>query len=103
MAQKIENQKVEVPSSIEVNDRDILNTLLEIEKNMSVNMTVFLNEASNEVLYNEIFDMFESVKIKQRDLFELLFRKGWYSLEEAQEDKITSSYNKHSNCIKELQ
>ena len=102
MNQKIENEKTEVPTSIEMNDKDMLNTMLEIEKNLSVNMTTALNEASNEALYEELFPMFESIKDKQRDLFELAFRMGWYSLEQAEEQKITAAYNKHLNCMNEL-
>ncbi|MBO5138202.1 MAG: spore coat protein [Bacilli bacterium] len=102
MNQKVENPKTEVPTSINMNDKDMLNALLEVEKNMSVNMTIALNEASNETLYKELFQMFESIKNKQREIFELAFKKGWYSLEKAEEQKITTAYNKHTNCIKEL-
>ena len=48
---KIQNPKMEVPSGIEINDKDMLTALLEIEKNMSVNLTIAMNEASNENLY----------------------------------------------------
>ena len=56
---KIENTKMEVPSGIPMNDEDMLNALLEIEKNMSVNLTIALNEASNEILYQQLKQMFE--------------------------------------------
>lgn len=102
MNQKIENPKTEVPTSIEMNDKDMLNAILEIEKNLSINMTTTLNEASNETLYEELFPMFEDIKDKQRKLFELAFKKGWYSLEQAEEQKITAAYNKHLNCMNEL-
>lgn len=102
MNQKIENPKTEVPTSIEMNDKDMLNAILEIEKNLSINMTTTLNEASNETLYEELFPMFEDIKDKQRELFELAFKKGWYSLEQAEEQKITAAYNKHLNCMNEL-
>ena len=91
---KIENQKMEVPSGISMNDEDMLNALLEIEKNMSVNLTIALNEASNETLYERLFDSFETIKDLQRDLFEIAFRYGWYSLEEAEDNKITEEYQK---------
>ena len=67
---KIENTKMEVPDGINMNDEDMLNSLLEIEKNMSVNLTIALNEASNETLYEHLFDSFETIKDLQRDLFE---------------------------------
>ena len=84
------------------NERDYLNDLLETEKNMSVNLTIALNEASNEALYNKIKDIYESVKQSQRDLFELMFRNGWYCLEKAEEQKITQSINKLEQSMQEL-
>lgn len=99
---KIENQKMEVPSGIPMNDEDMLNALLEIEKNMSVNLTIALNEASNETLYERLFDSFETIKDLQRDLFEIAFRYGWYSLEEAEDNKITEEYQKLNQKIQSL-
>ena len=99
---KIENQKMEVPSGIPMNDEDMLNALLEIEKNMSVNLTIALNEASNESLYERLFDSFETIKDLQRDLYEIAFRYGWYSLEEAEDDKITQEYKQLNQKFQNL-
>lgn len=100
--QKISNPKTEVPETKNMNERDYLNDLLETEKNMSVNLTIALNEASNEQLYNKIKNIYESVKQSQRDLFELMFRNGWYCLEKAEEQKITQSINKLEQSMQEL-
>lgn len=99
---KIENTKMEVPNGISMNDEDMLNSLLEIEKNMSVNLTIALNEASNETLYEHLFDSFETIKDLQRDLFEIAFRYGWYSLEEAETNKIQEEYSKLNNQFQNL-
>lgn len=99
---KIENPKMEVDSGIEINDRDMLMSLLEIEKNMSVNLTIALNEASNENLYERLFDSFETIKDLQRDLYEIAFRYGWYSLEEAEQTKVNEEYNKLNTEINDL-
>lgn len=103
MNEKIENPKTEVPATKEMNDKDYLNAMLETEKNMSVNMCIALNEASNEELYEELDDMFDDIKESQRDLFELAFRKGWYSLEKEQENKVTQKYNMLTQELQELQ
>ena len=100
---KVQNTKVEVPSTIEMNDENYLNDILETEKNMSVNMTIALNEASNETLYNELYELFMQIKKAQRDLFELTFRKGWYSLEKAEQTKMSEEYNKLSQSLNEFQ
>ena len=88
MNNKLQNQKIELDSSINMNDENYLNDILETEKNMSVNFTYALNEASNENLFNELYEMFKQIKEAQRNLFELSFRKGFYSLEKAENNKI---------------
>lgn len=102
MNEKVQNPKTEVPMTKEMNDKDYLNDLLETEKNMGVNFCIALNEASNEDLYEEIYDMFEDIKECQRDLFELAFRKGWYTLEKEQNTKISEKYNTLSQEFTEL-
>ena len=100
---KIQNPKTEVQETIEMNDENYLNDILETEKNMSVNMTYALNEASNETLFNEIDELFTQIKESQRNLFELAFKKGWYCLEKAEESKISEEYNKLSKSFEQLQ
>ena len=102
MNNKIQNPKTQVEDTIEMNDENYLNDMLETEKNMSVNMTYALNEASNENLFDEIYEMFNMVKESQRTLFELAFKKGWYCLEKAEENKISEEYNKLTKSIEQL-
>lgn len=99
----IQNQETAVPKTSQMNDRDYLNDILETEKNMSTNMAIALNEASNEKLYDELFDIFKDIKNMQRSLYECMFRKGWYTLEKAEEQKITQTYNKLEQKYLELQ
>lgn len=103
MNNKIQNPKIELDSSIEMNDENYLNDILETEKNMSVNFTYALNEASNETLFNEIYEMFKQIKTSQRNLFELSFRKGFYTLEKAETNKINEEYNTLLNKFNEIE
>lgn len=103
MNNKIQNPKIELDSSIETNDENYLNDILETEKNMSVNFTYALNEASNETLFNEIYEMFKQIKEAQRNLFELSFRKGFYTLEKAETNKINEEYNTLLNKFNEIE
>lgn len=103
MNNKIQNPKIELDSSIEMNDENYLNDILETEKNMSVNFTYALNEASNETLFNEIYEMFKQIKEAQRNLFELSFRKGFYTLEKAETNKISEEYNTLLNKFNEIE
>ncbi|MCI8777604.1 MAG: spore coat protein [Bacilli bacterium] len=102
MNQKIENPKVEVPETIEMNDRDYINDILETEKNMSDNLSIALNEASNNTLYEEILMLFIEIKNSQRELYNMMFKKGWYSLEKAEENKVTQKCNELSQKLNQL-
>lgn len=102
MNQKIENPKVEVPETTEMNDHDYINDILETEKNMSDNLSIALNEASNNTLYEEILMLFIEIKNSQRELYNMMFKKGWYSLEKAEENKVTQKCNELSQKLNQL-
>lgn len=100
MNNKISNTKVEVPKGIELNDKDYLNCLLSHLKEMSKNYVIALTEASNENLYEKYYQVFDNLINLQRKTYELMFKNGWYSLEEAEDAKIieklstlTTEYN----------
>ncbi len=99
---KVQNPKVEVPQTKEMNDSDYLTAQLSCEKNMSVDMCYALNEASCETLYDALFPLFQEIKDMQRKLYELSFAKGWYSLEKAESSKIIEKYNSLSSKLEEL-
>lgn len=92
MNNKISNPKVEVPKGVSINDKDYMNSLLSCLKEMVKNYAIALTEASNENLYNQYKEMFDTYSNLQREVFEVMFRKGWYVLEQAEEQKINSKY-----------
>lgn len=90
---EIKNSQKEVPVGIKMNDRDYLNSILELEKNMSNNYSIALNEASNDYLYEDYFSMLEDSKDMARELYNLMFKNGWYSLEEIDNTKLNDKIN----------
>lgn len=92
MNNEIKNPKVEVKTGMALNDKDYIGSLLSCLKEMSKNYTVALTEASNEQLYQEYKDMFLEYSKLQRDVYELMFRKGWYVLEKAEDNKVNQKY-----------
>ena len=102
MNNEISNPQQEVEITKEMNDENYLNAELECMKNMSNNFNVALNEMSNEFLYQKVYPMFENIRKMQRELFELAFRKGWYTLEKVEDEKITKTINKLEQKIQEL-
>ncbi len=89
---QIKNPKVEVANGTSLNDKDYMNSLLSCLKEMVKNYVVSMNEASNETLYEEYKNMFLEYTSLQREVFELMFRKGWYVLEQAEGEKINQKY-----------
>jgi spore coat protein CotF len=90
---QISNPKVEVNSGISLNDKDYITCLLTTLKEMSKNYVVAMTEASNEELYNIYKDSFLNIISLQREVYELMFRKGWYVLENVDVSKINTKYN----------
>jgi len=89
---KIENPKTQVPETPQMNDRDYINDLLATEKYMTSSYSTALNEASHQALYGDIQGIFNESQQCQRDLFNLMFEKGWYSFEAEDNQKMTQSY-----------
>ena len=92
MNNQIQNPKIEVPTGIKLNDKDYLNSLLSCLKEMVKNYSIVLTEASNENLYNVYKTIFDKYINLQRDAFELAFKKGWYTLETAENNKVSDKY-----------
>ena len=89
MNNQIANPKVEVPTGISCNDKDYINSLLSCLKEMSKNYVMAMNEASNESLYEKYKEVCLVLTSLQREVYELMFRKGWYYLENVDTQKIS--------------
>ena len=102
MNNKISNQTTEVPKTNQMNDKDYITSVLAIEKYIVKDLAVAMTEASNNDLYNEYYDMYDEISDIQRQLQNLMFKKGWYCLEMAEENKIMEKLNKLNEETKEL-
>ena len=89
----IQNKKVEVSKSIELNDKDYLNSINSTLKEMVKNYSVVLTEASNENLFKVYKKIFDNIITMQRQTFELIFENGWYILEKAEKNKINNKFS----------
>lgn len=102
MNDKVQNPKVEVPETRAMNDRDYLNVVLESLKNMTNNLSIALNEASNQELFQQEFALFEETKKASRELYKLMFQNGWYTLEKAETQKIDQKYQELTQKMNQL-
>lgn len=99
---QISNPKVEVPSGMQLNDKDYISDLLSCLKSMVKDYIVALTEASNEKLYQQYKVMLDHLCDLQRQTYELMFRYGWYSLEKAEDVKVTNKYQMLSQELQSL-
>ena len=102
MNNKISNTKTEVPKGIKLNDKDYTNELLSCLKEIEKNITIAKTDASNEILYNEYKQICEEVSSLGRRTYEIMFKNGWYELEEAPNEKITEKYNMLNTELQDL-
>ncbi len=100
---KISNPQVEVPTGVALNDKDYITSLLTCLKEMEKNYAIVMSEASNEKLYDTYRSVFLEIADLQRQVYELMFRKGWYSLEKAPKQKINEKETKLSKEYQDLE
>lgn len=91
MNNKITNPKTEVPTGLNLNDKDYMTNLLSGLKCLEKDMAIVLTEASNEKLFIEYKKMFDEICTYQRNVYELMFKFGWYALEQAGKTKIDAA------------
>ena len=89
---KIKNPQMQVAKGTALNEKDYITTLMSNLKELTKNYAVALTEASNEVLYQEYKKMFDQYSSLQREVYEIMFRKGFYVLEQAEEQKVMEKY-----------
>jgi spore coat protein CotF len=90
---QIQNPETQVPKTPQMNDRDFLDDMLTTEKYMTSAYNVFLHEASHQRLYQDMMSIFTETQNCQRELYNLMFKKGWYKLEAADQQKLQQSYH----------
>lgn len=90
--QKIQNPETPIQKTPQMNDRDFINDILQTEKYFTDAYSVAMNEASHDGLYQDILAICTETQNAQRDLYNMMFKKGWYKLEAAEQKKLQQSY-----------
>ncbi len=98
----VNNPEQPLIKNAEMNDSDYLNDMLATEKTLVNNYSIVLNEASNNFIYEEIINLCKDTHTCQRELYNILFKKGWYKLEKAEQQKINTLLQEHENKLNEL-
>lgn len=97
---KIANQqtghlpKVKTP---EMNDRDYINDALSTCKYLTDSLNIAVREASHQALYEDLLQILTETHQTTRELFNLMFKNGWYKLEAEDQQKIDQAHKQFSN------
>ncbi len=81
----------------EMNERDFLNDILATEKYLTDNFNIFAREASHQKLHQDVLTMLSETHAAARNLFNLMFEKGWYKLTAAQQQDIQQASQQFQN------
>jgi spore coat protein CotF len=76
----------------EMNDRDRLNEVLNYEKYLSFGYNTGLNEMQNPDLHRDVEQILHDVHALQFQLFEEMFKHGWYKMTAADAQEIAKAY-----------
>lgn len=75
-------------------DQDILNDVMQSAKHLQNIYNTYSIEASNEEICEVLEDLYLGMKDKARDMFNLMYGKGWYKLEKEDSTKINQTLAK---------
>ncbi|MDR7315736.1 spore coat protein [Brevibacillus nitrificans] len=80
----------------QMNDRDYLNDCLATCKYLADGLNIAAWEASHQQLHQDFLQILNETHQSARETYELMFRKGWYKLEAAEQQKLQQAYQQFS-------
>ncbi|WP_027416938.1 spore coat protein [Aneurinibacillus terranovensis] len=96
---KIKNPKPSYEPKVkgpELNDRDRINDILATEKYLTDSLNVAVREASHAELHRDIMTILTETHQCARDIYNVMFQNGWYSLEAEEQQKLDQAYQQFS-------
>lgn len=81
----------------EMNDRDILNDCLSSCKWLTDNFNIMAREVSHKQLQQDVLTILNETHQCAREVFNLMFEQGHYSLEAADEQKVQQAQQQFQN------
>ncbi len=77
-----------------MNDQERITDLILSEKKMTANYNTFASECVDPQLRGEYLGILNKSHQTQSELFRAAQSKGWYTVEQAPQSKISEAYNK---------
>lgn len=83
-------------------DNNILEFILELEKNFALDYFYFLNETSNDYLYENIFSMMEDSSDMSREIYNTLYKNGIIKINSIDSLKNNKKIEELETYLKEI-
>lgn len=83
----------------QMNQRDVLNEILATEKYLTDSFNVFAREASHIELHSDLRLILDETHNCARNLFNVMFQKGFYKMETAPQQQIQKIWDQFSNYL----
>ena len=93
---KIQNQETSFPKDTQMTDREFITDMLTTEKYITHSYDVAENEVSHSELYQDISTIYQESQDCQRNLYDVMFRKGLYAIDSESPQKLQQSYQQFS-------
>ncbi len=77
-----------------MNDQERITDMILSEKKMTTNYNIFASECVDDQLRDEYLKILTQSHQTQTALFKAAQSKGWYTVEQAPQSKISEAYNK---------
>jgi spore coat protein CotF len=78
----------------QLQDRDILQNLLNESKHMACSLNQYILEATNEQLRRDYMTVLGEVYAQQKQVYDVMQQKGYYSPKAAQQQDVTQAQSK---------
>lgn len=80
----------------QMNDRDFVNDGLATCKYLTDSLNIAVREASHQQLHADLVQILTETHQSARDMYNLMFQKGWYKLEAEEQQKLQQAYQQFS-------
>src|SRR5574344_138612 len=100
--EEIKNECTDIKKGKCMCEEDILNDILMCEKNISNNYSISVNEMSNKYLYKIVLNILNDSKNITREIYNIAFEKGYYSLKTESENEIAKALSEYKTKMKEM-
>lgn len=80
----------------EMNDRDYVNDALSTCKYLTDSLNIAVKEASHNELHADFRRILNETHQSTREMYNLMFQKGWYKLEAEDQQKLQTTYQQFS-------